>query len=369
MEHEGTMLSSYPDQPNHVTQTQESQLQDTDSESSSDEAEVTTVKDATSTTAKKIPEELKPENNGGKQLLMVPTNDADGIVGATDASTGKQAMLDGDDSSSESENEEEVLKPAATKLAVNSFVGNKQEVDLNFSDDEDSEDEEDSGRKSKYPIKITRVMSEGGISGFVFHLTGFADKKMGDILWGRNKTKKYSKFLKVIGAAPWVCKVLEKGSTTEYVKNNKGWPLRGVAVVSASGTKPEKEAIIDWFDNVFFKAFQAINEKEKDKLKEYALPGIDDEETWYNDVTNWQEAVAEQEALEAIVTRNLQLNNGPKMRVFLNQSSENIYSLYPHGCLPKLIYKTYGIRSELLHDLDKKKLVKGKKKKTPPAAA
>ncbi len=249
----------------------------------------------------------------------------------------------------------------------------KNDFVLSDSDDSSDEEEEEAalgGGKPEFPIKIITIRyKEDGMNGFAFYCTGYADQRMGKILWERKGNKHYLKFLDHINCTQWVCKPLQAGSMTDFRENEHDYAYRTGAVILEKGQKPDRETITKWFDEKFLPAFKTVVDAKLGGLRDEQWPGIDLDDT-FEEVGTWSEAV-DADSIPFVYKKFAQVHKlgAETMKTWINKGSDRLYSIWREGCVPKTMFKRFAIKPELLDPLDHEYLVAKTKKRAEPSSA
>lgn len=217
---------------------------------------------------------------------------------------------------------------------------------LDDTDDEEESDAKKPAGECDFPFKIIRVQNNS-LPGFVFYCSGYADRILGNILYERSTNKNYGKFVKYVECAKRTCTLLEAGSKTIFRKNYKGYTHKGMAIVFKSGTVVSEEFITKWFEETFMPAWETLTEGD---LHDNQKPAIT-EDSWEM-VTNWSDIVKTDNLSYIFTSFKERFKIKERMGQWINLSSDNLYSIYTRGELPKNVYKGYNIKREIMDAFD-----------------
>ena len=247
-----------------------------------------------------------------------------------------------------STNSDDERKPTAVSPADEK---KKHKFVLQESDDEDNEDTsptEVSGPNGYY-IRICPE-GDGGISGFLFYMDGFGDKRLADLFYTTVKSKNITNFKKFIGCANRVINPIDDDG--DHIMNINGHKYRAIAVVTGTSKEaPTEESIKEWHNDIFLPAFKqmvelrdnqwpVVNENMLVKESWLEVLGKDDFNYVYKRFTEWQ----------------LENSKGPAkpFAKWIKMKSANLYSVYKPGTLKKLTIKTLGLSKDMLSEEDQK---------------
>lgn len=157
-------------------------------------------------------------------------------------------------------NEEETNKRSATVIedSESPFGNKKKKFTLVDSDDDaDNASTASENRPSAYFVKI-QPHGEDGINGFIMYMDGFADKKLGDLMFDTTKSKNISNFKEHIGCCQRV--FFPHDDDGNLILNVNGHKYRAIAVLTKPGTPITDDMCLTWYNEDFLPAFQEMVE-------------------------------------------------------------------------------------------------------------